>query len=59
MLSGGRRVAVRGRILGLAYGDRDLLEPLRRAGVPDPEQAVDDPVWVEWRGGRAHEWGAT
>ncbi|RDG35187.1 hypothetical protein [Streptomyces corynorhini] len=57
-LTGGRRVTVRGQILGLAHDDRDLVEFLRRAGLPDAETLVDDPGWVEWRGGRAHEWGA-
>lgn len=42
--TGGRRVTVRGRIVGLAHSDPDLL--------------LDDPTWVEWRGGRAHERGA-
>ncbi|MFJ2292126.1 hypothetical protein ACIOG7_10495 [Streptomyces sp. NPDC087894] len=55
---GGRRVTMRGRILGLAHDDRDLIEFLRRAGLEDPDLLVDDPVWVEWRGGRAHGWDA-
>jgi len=60
--SGGRRVTVRrdGReeILGLAYSDHDLIVFLEQAGILDPEPLLDDPVWVEWRGGRAHQWGA-
>lgn len=56
--TGGRRVTARGEILGLAYGDADLIEFLRRAGLPDPEAVIDDPAWVEWRGGRAHTWNA-
>ncbi|MYV56464.1 hypothetical protein [Streptomyces sp. SID3212] len=55
----GRRVTVRGVILGLAHNDRDLVEFLRRVGLPDAEQLLDDPAWVAWRGGRAHEWNAT
>ncbi|WP_411140915.1 hypothetical protein [Streptomyces sp. x-80] len=57
---GGRRVAVRlsGRtqILGIAYADTDVLEFLRRAGLPDAEVLLDDPAWVEWHGAGPHEW---
>ncbi|MCX2968034.1 hypothetical protein WDH52_05520 [Streptomyces sp. TRM70308] len=60
--TGGRRVTARSggveTILGTAYRDADLIEFLRRAGAPDPEGAADDPEWVEWRGGRPHEWTA-
>ncbi|MFE2112026.1 hypothetical protein ACFXAY_01350 [Streptomyces microflavus] len=56
--TGGRRVTVRGRILGLAYSDHDLIVFLADAGLLDPDLLLDDPAWVEWRGGRAHEWGA-
>ncbi|WP_331758154.1 hypothetical protein [[Kitasatospora] papulosa] len=56
--SGGRRVTVRGRILGLAYSDEELVVFLEGAGLQDPELVLDFPEWVEWRGGRAHEWGA-
>ncbi|MEH0402910.1 hypothetical protein ACFY7V_03725 [[Kitasatospora] papulosa] len=55
--TGGRRVTARGRILGLAYSDRDLVVFLEGAGVPDPELILDDPRWVEWRDHPAHEWG--
>ncbi|WP_406281384.1 hypothetical protein [Streptomyces sp. NBC_00209] len=55
--TGGRRVTANGRILGLAHDDRDLIEFLRRAGL-DAEALVDNPAWVEWRGGRAHVWDA-
>ncbi|TLQ44517.1 hypothetical protein [Streptomyces marianii] len=56
--SGGRRVTVRGEILGLAHDDRDVIEFLRRAGLPDAWNLLDDPNWVEWRGGQAHQWHA-
>ncbi|WEH42998.1 hypothetical protein OG233_27725 [Streptomyces sp. NBC_01218] len=56
--SGGRRVTIRGQIAGLAMGDSDVVEFLRRAGLPDAEQLLDDPRWVEWRGGRAHRYEA-
>ncbi|WP_432072665.1 hypothetical protein [Streptomyces wuyuanensis] len=56
--SGGRRVTVRGEILGLVHDDRDVIEFLRRAGLPDAWDLLDDPNWVEWRGGQAHQWHA-
>jgi hypothetical protein len=56
--SGGRRVTARGEILGLAHSDSDLLEFLRRSGLPDGERLLDDPAWVMWRGGRAHHYEA-
>lgn len=56
--TGGRRVTARDEILGLAYDDLDLIEFLRRAGLPDAGRILDDPQWVEWRGGRAHVYEA-
>ncbi|MFE2993008.1 hypothetical protein [Streptomyces sp. NPDC059262] len=56
--TGGRRVTARGEILGLAHSDRDVVEFLRRAGVPDAEDLLDLPSWVQWRGGRAHHYDA-
>ncbi|MFD4475979.1 hypothetical protein ACFWPU_07670 [Streptomyces sp. NPDC058471] len=56
--TGGRRVTVGGQILGLAHSDADVIEFLRRAGLPDAEGLLDDPVWVMWRGGRAHQYEA-
>ncbi|MFE7516003.1 hypothetical protein ACFU8I_32935 [Streptomyces sp. NPDC057540] len=57
--TGGRRVTVRqGGILGLAHSDRDVTEFLRRAGLEDADRLLDDPRWVEWRGGGAHEFKA-
>ncbi|MEV0114662.1 hypothetical protein AB0H77_15620 [Streptomyces sp. NPDC050844] len=56
--SGGRRVTVRGEILGLAHSDADVVEFLRRAGLPDAEGLLDDSAWVKWRGGRAHHYEA-
>ena len=54
--SGGRRVTVRDRIMGLAHSDRDLLEFLRLAGLPDGDDLLDDPTWIEWVGDRPHEY---
>ncbi|MFJ9037442.1 hypothetical protein ACIRF8_12745 [Streptomyces sp. NPDC102406] len=56
--TGGRRVTARNQILGLAHSDRDVVEFLRRAGLPDAEQLLDDPAWVTWRGGHAHHYEA-
>ncbi|MGW1892299.1 hypothetical protein ACWCP6_18890 [Streptomyces sp. NPDC002004] len=56
--SGGRRVTVRGEILGLAHSDDDVLDFLRRAGLPDARALLDDAAWVTWRGGRAHRYEA-
>ncbi|MEU0119451.1 hypothetical protein ABZ137_38685 [Streptomyces bobili] len=60
--TGGRRVTVhrqgRDEVLGTAYGDHDLVVFLEGAGVAEPEAVLDDPQWVEWRGGHAHEFHA-
>ncbi|MER6240393.1 hypothetical protein ACI2K4_31360 [Micromonospora sp. NPDC050397] len=56
--TGGRRVTIRGQIAGLAHDDGDVVEFLRRAGLPDAEQLLDDASWVQWRGGRAHRYEA-
>ncbi|MEU9983790.1 hypothetical protein [Streptomyces sp. NPDC050856] len=60
--TGGRRVTVhrhgRDEILGLAHSDHDLIVFLEAAGVQDPDALLDDPHWVEWRGGRAHHFDA-
>ncbi|MFB6873780.1 hypothetical protein [Streptomyces sp. NPDC056323] len=56
--TGGRRVTINGQIAGLAHDDRDLVEFLRRAGLEDAWDILDDPNWIEWRGGRAHRYEA-
>ncbi|MFJ5886901.1 hypothetical protein [Streptomyces californicus] len=68
--TGGRRVTIRGQIVGLAHTDADVVEflrraglpdahdLLRRAGLPDAHDLLDQPDWVEWRGGRAHHYEA-
>jgi hypothetical protein len=43
----------RDEILGTAYSDHDL-----GAGLQDPDSLLDDDRWIEWRGGRAHQWSA-
>ncbi|MGO1025783.1 hypothetical protein OG944_39360 (plasmid) [Streptomyces anulatus] len=60
--TGGRRVTAhssgRGEILGTAYSDHDLVVFLEGAGFDAPDTVLDDPQWVEWRGGPAHEFSA-
>lgn len=57
--SGGRRVTIRVRgvdtILGVAARDEDVVEFLRRLGVPDPDDLVygDSPM-IEWQGDGPH-----
>ncbi|MFE5868829.1 hypothetical protein ACFQ6V_09265 [Streptomyces roseifaciens] len=53
---GGRRVRVDGEILGMAYGPRDVIEFLRRAGLEEGLYAIDDPRLIEWRGGGPDDW---
>lgn len=58
--SGGRRVTARARdveqILGVAYNDRDVLEFLAESASMAAPPLLDQPHWVEWRGGRPHQW---
>ncbi|MGN9796361.1 hypothetical protein ACTMTU_35505 [Streptomyces sp. OZ13] len=60
--SAGRRVTAhflgRDEILGTAYSDHDLVVFLEAAGIADPGMVLDDPRFVEWRGGRPHQWTA-
>jgi hypothetical protein len=54
--TGGRRVTVHGRIIGLAHSDQDLIVFLESIGIGDPEAALDDPGTLEWRGAGPHRW---
>ncbi|MGW0607848.1 hypothetical protein [Streptomyces sp. NPDC002640] len=60
--TGGRRVTVhrhgRDEVLGVACGEDDVAVFLDAAGVTEPEALWDDPQWVEWRSGPAHEFSA-
>ncbi|MFC5904305.1 hypothetical protein ACFQ60_01980 [Streptomyces zhihengii] len=60
--TGGRRVTLSragwNEILGLARNDHDVIALIGRAGILYPETILDNPRWVEWRGGRAHQWDA-
>ncbi|QCW80375.1 hypothetical protein EQG64_33840 [Streptomyces sp. S6] len=59
---GVRRVTVhyegRDEILGLAHSDHDVIVFLSEAGLEEADRLLDNPVWVEWRGGRAHHYEA-
>ncbi|MER6075102.1 hypothetical protein ABT187_41135 [Streptomyces sp. NPDC001817] len=59
----GRRVTVhrqgRDEVLGTAHRDHDLVVFFEGAGIADLETILDDPQWVGWRGGPAHEFTAT
>lgn len=54
--SGGRRVTVRGRIVGMARGRGDVSAYLSRAGLAPDDAALDDPTLIEWRGGGVDDW---
>ncbi|MGW3427893.1 hypothetical protein ACWDHW_08045 [Streptomyces melanosporofaciens] len=55
--TGGRRVRVDGAILGVAYGETDLREFLRRAGLDDADDFdLETSPLIEWRGGGPEEW---
>ncbi|MGW9028098.1 hypothetical protein ACWGQ5_28860 [Streptomyces sp. NPDC055722] len=56
---GGRRVTIRGERVGTAYNLFDVLELLRRVGLPYEDKAIDDPQLIEWRGGGPYEWNNT
>lgn len=54
--TGGRAVTINDEIVGLVYNDQGLIELLRRAGLYDAEHCLEDPHWIEWRGGRPHRY---
>lgn len=55
---GGRRVRVGAEVLGIAYGPRDLLEFLRRAGLEDVDQVdLAGTDLIDWQGGGPALWG--
>lgn len=53
---GGRQVTIRGEVAGTAYHLLDLIEFLRRQGLPESNTTLDDPDLIEWRGGGPQTW---
>ena len=54
---GGRRVQIDGELSGRAFGLRDVVEFLRRAGLEDVDEVgVAGADWIEWRGGGPDDW---
>ncbi|WP_406486599.1 hypothetical protein [Streptomyces sp. NBC_01563] len=57
--TGGRRVTAHvhshDEFLGTAFSDHDLVVFLEAAGIPDADTVLDNPRFIEWRGGHAHE----
>lgn len=54
---GWRKVRYDGEILGTAYQVSDIVEFLRLAGHPDPENVdFTDEALFEWRGGGPETW---
>ncbi|THA40418.1 hypothetical protein [Streptomyces sp. A1547] len=61
--AGGRRVSLRAdgqdTVLGTAFNDAEVIEFLRQAGVPDPDDAVlGGSALVEWQGDEPHTYEA-
>ncbi|MEV6261945.1 hypothetical protein AB0M42_14505 [Streptomyces sp. NPDC051784] len=56
--NGGRRVTVRGQIVGLAHGRGDVASFLRQAGLHGGAEEIDldQPELIEWRGGDLDTW---
>ncbi|MFI2367631.1 hypothetical protein [Streptomyces sp. NPDC018833] len=54
--TGGRRVRLDSRILGVAYELRDLADFLRHAGLDPDVLDVENTELIEWRGGGPHVW---
>jgi hypothetical protein len=55
---GGRRVTIRGEVVGTAYHLLDVVELMRRGGLPESDTTVDDPELIEWCGGGPLAWTA-
>jgi hypothetical protein len=56
LMSGGRRVTIRGSDVGRAHRVQDVAEFLRRAGLAEDEADLDNPALVVWRGGGPDVW---
>ncbi|MET8401378.1 hypothetical protein [Streptomyces sp900116325] len=55
-LTGVRVVTINDELAGIIYNDDDLIAILQRAGIQDAERCLDDPNWIEWRGGSPHRY---
>ncbi|MGX1127925.1 hypothetical protein RKD49_000115 [Streptomyces glaucescens] len=54
---GGRRVSVRGRFVGIAYGLLDVVAFVQEAGLQDwDEMDVVRSQAIEWQGGGSDDW---
>ncbi|MBX7555220.1 hypothetical protein [Streptomyces sp. NPDC004232] len=53
---GGRQVTIHGEFVGTAYHLLDVVEFLRREGLPETDTTVDDSDLIEWRGGGPQAW---
>jgi hypothetical protein len=42
--------------MGTAYSPLDVLDFLRRAGLPADDRDLDDADLIEWRGGGPYDW---
>ncbi|MFF4896559.1 hypothetical protein [Streptomyces sp. NPDC001068] len=51
-------MTIRGEYVGTAYHLLDVVEFLRRAGLPEANTTVDDPDLIEWRGMDPKAWTA-
>ncbi|MFD3584563.1 hypothetical protein [Streptomyces sp. NPDC056660] len=51
-------MTIRGEYVGTAYHLLDVVEFLRRAGLPEANTTVDDPDLIEWRGIGPKAWTA-
>ncbi|MFE1248623.1 hypothetical protein [Streptomyces sp. NPDC058735] len=49
-------MTIHGRQVGTAYHLLDVLEFLRRAGLPQAHEGIDDSDLVDWRGGDSRMW---
>ncbi|WP_411088326.1 hypothetical protein [Streptomyces sp. 061-3] len=54
--TGLRVVTINDQLAGLVADDHELIDLLRLAGFYDAEHCLDDPHWIEWRGGRPHRY---
>ncbi|MGY4917475.1 hypothetical protein ACWD9K_20025 [Streptomyces sp. 900116325] len=49
-------VTIKDEVAGFVHDDQGLIELLQRAGARNAERCLDDPHWIEWRGGWPHRY---